>query len=66
MAELSKYCKINNYPINILDDKQLLYSLIYSLIPIKLEILKTYIKTNLTSSFIKSSKFFSGTLILFV
>ena len=32
----------------------------------KLKILKTYIKVNLSSSFIKFSKFFANTQILFI
>lgn len=32
----------------------------------KLEILKTYIKTNLAKGFIKLFKFLAGTLILFI
>ena len=50
----------------MLDNKQLLYSLIYSLEPVKLETLKSYIKVNLASSFIRPSKFVADTLILFV
>ena len=65
-AELPKHIGINNHPINMLNNKQLPYSLIYSLRPMKLEILKTYIKANLASNFIRLSKFPSDTLILFV
>ena len=65
-AELSKYNKINNHPINLLDDKQPPYGPIYSLGPVALEILKTYIKANLAISFINSSKSLASALILFV
>ena len=61
-----EHTRINDYPINLLDDKQPLYGLIYSLGPVKLETLKTYIKANLASGFIRPSKFPAGTLILFV
>ena len=59
-VELLEYTRINNYPINLLKDKQLLYSLIYNLELVELEILKTYIKANLASSFIRSLKSFIG------
>ena len=65
-AELPEYIGINDYFINLLDNKQLPYSPIYSLRPIELEILKTYIKTNLASSFIRPSKSPAITLILFI
>lgn len=48
--------KINKYYINLLDDKQLFYSPIYSLALVKLETLKIYIKINLFNNFIKSFK----------
>ena len=44
----------------------MLYSLIYSLEPVELKTLKTYIKVNLVSSFIRPSKFSAGAPILFV
>ena len=66
VAELLKYTGINNHPINLLDNKQLPYGPIYSLGPMELEILKTYIKANLASDFIRPSKFPAGILILFV
>ena len=65
-VELPEHIGINDCTINLLDNKQPLYSLIYSLGPVKLKILKTYIKANLASSFIKLSKSSTGTLILFV
>lgn len=51
-AELQKYISINSYSINLVDNKQLLYILIYNLKMVELEILKTYIKTNLVNKFI--------------
>ena len=65
-AELLEHIRINDYPINLLEDNQLLYCPIYSLRPIELEALKSYIKANLASGFISSSKSPSYTLILFV
>ena len=43
---------INEHAIELEKGKQLPFSPIYSLGPIKLEILKTYIKTNLVNGFI--------------
>ena len=65
-AKLPEYTRINNHLINLLDNKQSPYGLIYSLGPVELETLKTYIKTNLASSFIRHSKCLSDALILFV
>ena len=65
-AELPEYTGINNHPIDLLDDKQLLYGPIYSLGPMKLEKLKTYIGVNLASGFIRPSKSPAGASILFV
>ena len=65
-AELPEYIRINDYFINLLDDKQPPYSLIYSLGPVELETLKTYIKANLDSGFIKPSKSSASTPILFI
>ena len=64
--ELPKYTRINNHFINLLDNRKLPYSLIYSLGPVDLKILKTYIKARLASGFIRLSKSFAGTLILFI
>lgn len=65
-VEQLKYININDDSINLIDDKQPPYSLIYSLEPIKLKMLKTYIKTYLTNGFIRSSKSLAGALILFI
>ena len=65
-AELPEHTGINNHPIDLLDDKQPPYGPIYSLGLVELEMLKTYIKANLASGFIRSSKSPAGALILFV
>ena len=51
-----KYTKINNYTIELIDDQQSFYCLIYSLGSVNLEIFKIYIKNNLVNSFIRSFK----------
>ena len=66
VAELPEHNRINDHPINPLDDKQPLYGPIYSLGSVELEMLKTYIKANLASGFIRSSKSPTSALILFV
>ena len=65
-AELPEHNKINDHPINLLDNKQLPYGPIYSLVPVELEMLKIYIEANLASGFIKPSKFPTGAPILFI
>ena len=65
-AELPEHTRINNHPINLLDNKQPPYGPIYSPRPVESEILKTYIKANLASSFIRLFKSLAGTLIPFV
>ena len=55
-AELPEHTGINDHLINLLNDKQPLYGPIYSLGPVELEKLKTYIKANLVSNFIRPSK----------
>ena len=47
-------------------NKQLPYRPIHNLGPIKLKILKTYIKTNLSNGFIQASKFLVDALILII
>ena len=66
VAKLLEHTRINNHLINLLDNKQPLYITIYSLGLVELELLKTYIKTNLASGFIKLFKCRAGVLILFV
>ena len=55
-SELPKYTKINNHAIELVDNWQPSYVPIYSLGPVELETLKTYIETNLKNDFIKLSK----------
>ena len=55
-AELLENTGINEHVIKLEEDKQLLFKPIYSLGPVELETLKTYIKTNLANSFIRPSK----------
>ena len=65
-AELLEHIGINDHPIDLLDNKQLPYGPIYSLGPVELETLKTYIEANLASGFIRPSKSLAGAPILFV
>lgn len=55
-SELSKYTKINDYAINLINDMQPFYRPIYSLELIEFRTLKTYIETDLANGFIRSSK----------
>ena len=55
-VELLKYMRINDHTIELVDDQQPPYDLIYSLDSIELETLKTYIENNLPSSFIRLFK----------
>ncbi len=64
-TELSEYIGINDYAIEFVDDWQPLYSPIYSLGSMELEILKAYIETNLANDFIKPFKSPAGAPILF-
>lgn len=63
--ELPEITGINKYAIKLEDSKQPSYRLIYSLDPMKLETLKTYIETYLKTGFIWPSKSLARTLILF-
>lgn len=65
VIELFKWADSNKYLIDLKLDKQPLYGLIYSLRPMWLEILKTYIQINLVNDFIRLSKSLARTLILF-
>ena len=56
---------MNEHAIKLEEGKQPLFGPIYSLGPVKLETLKTYIETNLANGFIQPSKFPAGALILF-
>ena len=57
---------VNEHAIKLKKSKQPLYGPIYSLGPIELKTLKTYIKTNLANNFIRASKSLVGALILFI
>ena len=50
--KLVEYLSINKNVFDLAENKKRLYKLIYSLKLVKLEIFKTYIKTNLAISFI--------------
>ena len=63
--ELLENAGMNEYAIKLKEGKQPLFGPIYSLDLVELEILKTYIKTNLANSFIHLSKSLAGALILF-
>lgn len=66
IAELLKYTEINNHSINLVDDKEPLHSLIYNLGSVALELLKTYIETNLANDFIQLFQLSTNILILFI
>ena len=55
-VELLKNFRMNKHTIELEEGKQPLFGSIYSLEPVKLEILKTYIKINLVNGFIQPSK----------
>ena len=63
--ELPKHTEINIHAIDLEEGKQPPYRPIYSLEPMELETLKTYIKTNLANGFIRPSKSPAGAPILF-
>ena len=63
--ELPEHIGINDYAIKLVDDWQPPYGPIYSLEPVELETLKTYIETNLKNGFIRPSKSPAGAPILF-
>ena len=65
MIELPKLTGINNHAIKLEEGKQPPFSPIYSLGPVELETLKTYIETNLANGFIRPSKSPTGAPILF-
>ena len=56
---------MNEYIIKLEEDKPPPFGAIYSLGPVELEMLKTYIKTNLANSFIRLFKSPAGALIFF-
>ena len=64
-SKLLEHTGINDYAIKLVDDWQPPYKPIYSLGPVELETLKTYIETNLKNSFIRPSKSPAWSPILF-
>ena len=64
-SKLSKYTRINNHAIELVDSQQPLYKSIYSLKLIELKTFKAYIKINLANKFIKLSKLFIDTSMFF-
>ncbi len=65
VVELLEYMGINNHTIELINDWQSLYDLIYSLGPVELKTLKMYIENNLANGFIKSFKFSARAPIFF-
>ena len=65
IAELLKNTGINEHTIELEEGKQPPFRSIYSLKPVELKTLKTYIETNLANGFIRSFKFPAGASILF-
>ena len=63
--ELPENIGMNKHAIELEENKQLPFGPIYSLGPVELETLKTYIKTNLANGFIRPSKSPTGAPILF-
>ena len=64
-VELPENTGINEHAIKLEEGKQPPFGPIYSLGPVELEMLKTYIKTNLANGFIRPSKSPVGAPILF-
>ena len=64
-AKLPENTGMNEHAIKLEESKQPLFRPIYSLESVELEILKTYIKINLTKSFIQLSKSLAEVSILF-
>ena len=64
-AELPESTRINEHAIKLEEGKQPPLGPFYSLGPVELETLKTYIKTNLANGFIWPSKSPAGASILF-
>ena len=61
---LPEQTELNKHAIKLVDGKQPPYGPIYSLGPVKLETLKTYIETHLKTRFIRPFKSLAGALIL--
>ncbi len=65
VVELPEYTRINNHILELVDDWQPPYDLIYDLGLVELEILKAYIKNNLANGFIRPSKSLTRAPIFF-
>ncbi len=65
VIELYEPMEINNYTIKLINNWLPPYSPIYSLGPLELETMKTYIKKNLVNGFIRPSKSPTEALIFF-
>ena len=65
VMRLRENIRLNKHAIKLEEGQQPLFRSIYSLGPIELETLKTYIKTNLANGFIWPSKSFVKTPIFF-
>ena len=65
IIELLENTGINKHTIKLEEGKQLPFGLFYSLGPIELETLKTYITTNLVNGFIQPSKSLARVSIFF-
>ena len=65
VAKLPENIGMNEHAIKLKRDKQPPFGPIYSLGPVELETLKTYIETNLANGFIRPSKSPAGAPILF-
>ena len=63
--ELPENIRINEHAIELEESKQSIFGPIYSLGPVELETLKTYIKINLANDFIHLSKSPARAPILF-
>ena len=64
-TKLPGHTEFNTHTIDLEESKQPPYGPIYSLGPVELETLKTYIETNLANGFIRPSKSPAGAPILF-
>lgn len=62
--KLLEYNRKTHYDIKLIKTKKLLYRSIYSLCPVELEILKTYIKIYLKTRFIQFFKCFARSRIV--
>ncbi len=63
--ELPKNREMNEYAIELIKSKRPLYGPIYSLEPVELETLKTYIETHLKTGFIRPFKSPAGAPVFF-